>query len=620
VPGIEISEQTGAHLPRLTRGSELRRFGPSLPLAIPDPAATAATVLAAASEASRGEVAVWSWVIAGGAPTTVTTTDRTTAKPEDVRLLASLRIAAGGPASTAPECVARLRRAAASVSVPGGRLVPRALPNWLAARRVDAGASPVVTGATPVSLAELTALCGWPIAAPAVPGLRLGRSPQLAPSFDVPRSGRILGDSTIEPVRPVAVRPRPSTQHALWTGPTGSGKSWLAAAVALQDIAAGRGVTVIDPKGSLVRLIAERLPEEALDRVVWPDPTDEAQPVPLPLLTPDAKGYPELAADTLIGLLRHRFQDLGPRSSDILTSSLYSLARTPGATILDLLRLWTDEGYRRTVVGRVSRDPALSSFWAWFDTISPGERAFATAAPTNKIRPLIQRSSVRNVIAAPRATFSFADALSQNLIVFVSLPEGELGREAAGLIGQVVLARLWAAVQARRTRRPYFVTVDEAQRFLDQPTDLGDVLALAREYGVGYQLLTQTAQALPERLREVAMNSARTKLSFQTSARETARLAGEFGPLVTADMLGGLGEYEAIAAVATGGAVSEPFTLRTRALPDPETGRLAAVRAASRKRYGVPRAEIEASFARPAGRGEDASSGDFGPVGRRPRS
>ncbi len=253
------------------------------------------------------------------------------------------------------------------------------------------------------------------------------------------------------------------------------------------------------------------------------------------------------------------------------------------------------------MASQVSTDPALASFFAWFEALGAPERNFVLAAPMNKIRPLLQRSAVRNVIAAPRATFTLRDALADRLVVLVHLPEGVLGPDATGLIGQVVLARLWSAVQGRAradARSPYFVTVDEAPRFVDQPTDLGDVLARAREYGVGVTLIAQALSQLPTDLREVALNSARTKVAFQSSAADARRLAAEFGPLVTPDMLQGLAAYEAVGAVSVGGAVSEPFTFRTRALEPPVRGRAAAVRRASRERWGLPRHEIEASFSR----------------------
>ena len=72
-------------------------------------------------------------------------------------------------------------------------------------------------------------------------------------------------------------------------------------------------------------------------------------------------------------------------------------------------------------------------------------------------------------------------------------------------LGRWCVARLWAAVQGRariaeKSRRPFFVTLDEAPRFVDQPTDLGDVLARSREYGVGVTLIGQSLRQFPESL------------------------------------------------------------------------------------------------------------------------
>jgi hypothetical protein len=71
-----------------------------------------------------------------------------------------------------------------------------------------------------------------------------------------------------------------------------------------------------------------------------------------------------------------------------------------------------------------------------------------------------------------------------------------------------LLARLWTAIQARRERSFSQVIIDEAPRFLDQPTDLGDVLARSREYGVDMTLIGQGLRQFPESLREVALNIA----------------------------------------------------------------------------------------------------------------
>lgn len=648
VPGLSVTpleaeDRLLARLPALTQVRELRLTTSERALSVSDPATVSRTVLAACSGLGSGDTLVWQITVVGGTPrpaagrqpqglrvrlqghrVVVGDVDhagsglpaRLRKDPAGVTGVVVRLGAAGRTPERACELLARLGRAAASVSAPRTRLVPRLLPAALVRRRLAGGTTPLIESPALLSAGELVALLGWPIGAPLIPGLTLGSSPQLAVSPDVPRGGRILGDSTVGTKRPIAQSRKAALEHSIYLGPTGSGKSWLAAGVALGDIAAGSGCLLIDPKGGLVTQLLQRLPEEAIERTIVVDPTDEARPVPVPLLVPELGGIPELAADTLVSLLRHRYRDLGPRSTDILTSSLYALARRPNVTILDLLRLWSSPGFRAEVAAGVQDDPALATFFAWLIGLSGIERSFVLAAPMNKIRPLLQRPVVRNVLAAPRATFTMAEALAQRLVVLVTLPEGVLGPDATGLLGQVLLARLWAAIQGRpggSSRRPYFVAVDESPRFLDAaPTDLGDVLVRSREYGVGVTLIAQSLSMFPTGLREVVLNSARTKVAFQSTGGDARRLADEFGPGVTPDMLTGLAAYEAIGVVSVVGAVSPPFTLRTRPLPDKIPGRAAAVRKASRERWGIPREEIEASFRR-----DETPPGSPGPVGRR---
>jgi hypothetical protein len=643
VPSIAVTEVKAGddklRLPTWTAGRELRLTDQNRALVTADPAAVSRTIMAACASLRGREAVMWAWVIAGGSPLASETGESglgawlgsligaslsgTSPEVAPARLRKSahgltrtvLRLGARADSRERERVLlARLWRAAGSVSAPGVRLLPRRLPRGVTTRRLKRLATPLVSFPVLLTPPELLALVGWPLGSPAVPGLVVGASPQLAPTPSVPHRGRVLGRATAGRGRAVAQSLRGAMEHTLCVAPTGTGKTWMAASLALGDIAAGRGVLVVDPKGGLVRAIAERLPEAAIPRTILIDPTDTERPVPLPLLAHEGGAIPELAADTLIGLLRHRYADLGPRSTDILASSLYALTKTPGATLMDLIRLWSDTRFRASVRAKVAGDPALDSFFAWFEALSPAERSFVLAAPMNKLRPLIARPLVRNLLAAPRATFSISHALDYGQVVLVALPEGVLGADVTTLLGQVVLSRLWTAVQGRGPkRRPYLVTIDEAPRFLDQPTDLGDALARSREYGVGLTLIAQSLSQLPASLREVALNSARTKIAFQSSAGDARRLSDEFGPTVTPDMLTGLGAFEAIAQVSIGGATTDPFTFRAPGLDAPERGRYAAVRAASRERYGIPRAEIEASFAP----GELPPEEGLGPIGRR---
>ena len=105
------------------------------------------------------------------------------------------------------------------------------------------------------------------------------RGPGRTPWPRRPRSratGKILGRAEVGDRRPVALAVADARQHLHVLGATGSGKSTLLTNLVLDDVAAGRGAVVIDPKGDLVNDIIDRLPTEVAGRVVVLDPDDAA--------------------------------------------------------------------------------------------------------------------------------------------------------------------------------------------------------------------------------------------------------------------------------------------------------------------------------------------------------
>jgi hypothetical protein len=181
--------------------------------------------------------------------------------------VAGVAVRIGAVAETpkrAHELVSRLRRAAASVSTPGARLMRGALPSWLVAALLERAATPVTAAAALLTPEDITALWGAPVATPMMPGLVVGGSPRLPPVIAVPRVGRVLGIATATG-RKVAQPIIGAREHLIGLGPTGSGKSELAGRMFIDDVNAGRGALLIDPKGSTAKRVLERLDENAID-------------------------------------------------------------------------------------------------------------------------------------------------------------------------------------------------------------------------------------------------------------------------------------------------------------------------------------------------------------------
>ena len=484
-----------------------------------------------------------------------------------------------------------------------------------------------------LTVSEVTALLGWPLAAketelPGVPS----RHPRLLPAVPAIRSqGRVLGASALASARPVALAASDSLRHVHILGPNGVGKSTLMANLALQDIQAGHGVVVIDPKGDLVTDLLARMPGERLDDLVVLDPTD-AEPVGIDAFA----GNPDLAADVLLGVFHSLYESAwGPRTSDILHASLLSLARRadlddgsdaarPTLTMLPLLL--TNPGFRRSVVGRVVKaDPlGLGSFWATFESWSDAERSQAIQPLMNKLRQVLLRPGLRAVFGQLHPRFAMHDVLTKQRVLLVNLSEGLLGPEASQLLGSLVVGLFWQAALGRtlvpeRQRRPVFVHIDEMQRYV-RVGDVGDALARARGLGVGFTLAHQHLGQLTPSLREAVMANARSKVAFQLSPSDAKIYAAtSSGQLEAADFQA-LPAFQAYAQLLSGNQAAPWCSLATTPLPP--TTRLrgeALARDRSRVRYGQPLATIEADLAAlvAGAPGARASASDAEPLGRR---
>jgi len=609
-------------------GSELRLTSASAPLRSDEPSATSRAILATLSGTmSSGTIVQWTFTPKRTVPLlvpahgrrpsfedrlsvgltdrlrgrrTVFSSDelhRLTQKAKAPLFRASLRVGVS-VADTGRTQVSPVLDALDSTRTSGVHFRKRLLPPSWVARRINSRSIPVLVWPVLVNAAEMTALIAWPLDSPTIPGLTVGGTPQLPPVSALPGRGLILGRADFPGMeRSVAIGHVDGLRHLYVPGPTGTGKSTLALNLVLQQMAEGHGVCVFDPKGDLVQDLLERIPPDRENDVIVLDPTDE-RPIGVNLLD-GPPGEDDLTADQVVGVFARRFGSAwGPRTDDIARAAVLTLLGDPESTLADLPMLFTGTAFRRALVGKVT-DPSLSQFWESFESWSEPERAHNTAPLLNKARAVLMRRPVRAVVGQP-STISLDAVLNEGRILLVNLNVGLLGENAASLLGGLLFARLWAAVQRRAAippeeRRPFFCTIDEFQTLVTIPTPLEDVLALARGYRFGLMLLHQNLSQLPLDIRQAALANCRTKIVFASGATDAAVFAKEFAPWVDGPGIVGLGAHEVIIGANVEAAQLPPCTAIT-APPPPIVGRGALIRAASRKRFGTDPAEIRARW------------------------
>lgn len=622
------------------RGVEHVLTSNNRPLGV-DPAGLSVGLLATLAPLDRDETIVIQWIVAPHPPvgtikeqlsrTNLFTGEQLPVDGEEVSalkakqtvpmLLTTGRIGVGG--ANAHVEVSRIRRVEAAWHVaraPGVHLRRRLVPKTWTAKAMVARRAPVSVWPGRLNASELAGFSGWPIDIVGLPGLRLGGCRQVPASPAIPERGTVICDSTFPGnKRPLALDLQARLRHVHVLGPTGVGKSNLLASMVIDDMEAGRGVVLLDPKGDLVTSILERFPEHRKKDVIVLDPADTSQPVGLNPLQSAHGVSAEVIVENLVGMFKSLYSySWGPRLDDVLRAALLTLAGAEGTTLCEVPLILTNPSYRRKLVGNLDDPVGLESFWGWYEGLSDAERQAAVGPVLNKVRAFTMRPTVRSIIGQSTPTVQMREVLAEGKILLCSLASGLLGEEAAALLGALIVAELWHATSARSglapdRRRPVMAYLDEWANFMHLPTPMASVLAEARGLGLGLVLAHQHLDQLTPEAKHAVLANARSRVVFQLASGDARLMAKELGTLLTADDLQGLGAYEVVAQLFAQGTVQAPATGRTRALGAP-TSDPAVIRTESRSHYGVPRDEVERAIR------ERQSGPTAGAIGRRPRS
>jgi hypothetical protein len=424
------------------------------------------------------------------------------------------------------------------------------------------------------------------------------RLPVSEPAHPARARPKVLGRTDAGADANVLLRVPDARHHIHVLGSTGTGKSTEQLHLALQDIEAGRGVAVIEPRGDLIRDLLERMPAEAGDRLVLIDPAETQAPPALNVLNPDGVGR-EDAAEHLTSTLHRLYHAWwGPRVEDTLRATCLTLARRPEATLADIPVLLTSERFRREATREIrATDPdGIGAFWKSFDQLTPSAAAGMIGPVLSKLRAVTTRRFVADLFGTATSSFRPADILDGGILL-ARLPKGELGEDTTRLVGSLLVASLWQAALARsrqpeHSRLDATIVVDEAQNFLHLPTPLDDALAESRGYRVGWVLAHQHLAQLSVALRTALDANARNKLIFTVSPDDARHLADHVGPHLAAEDLHRLPAYHAACRLVAIGNETTGFTLRTNPPPPVIPGRAEQLCAAAR-RHGITRAHRE---------------------------
>lgn len=401
-------------------------------------------------------------------------------------------------------------------------------------------------------------------------------------------------------------------RHLYIVGKSGVGKSKLLELLIRQDIAAGKGVCLIDPHGDVIEEILHFIPRERIEDVVIIDPSDIEYP---PSFNPLANVDPAFKHQLTQGLIEVMEKQFGanwtPRLEHVFRFTTLALLDYPHATMRGMISMLTDRNYRQKVVEYIG-DDMVKRFWAIeFADWSEKFDTDAIIPLVNKLGQFLSDPMLRNIFGQKENKIHLEEIMNKQKILLINLSKGRIGEENSSFFGSMFITKIKQAGMARasipeKDRLDFYLYVDEFHNLVTETFE--NMMSEARKYGICLTVAHQYVGQLIPRVQAAVLGNTGSIIVFRVGGEDALKLEPEMAPLFKARDMINLGKQEFYIKLMIDGESYDPFSAETlRVLPPTHRSYKKEIVEASRRKYSISAdaakkliAEEEASILRSA--------------------
>ncbi len=423
---------------------------------------------------------------------------------------------------------------------------------------------------------EIATLWHIPTVETKVPRLERSTFKELEPPPNLPRPGDSPGIVTLGRVcfrnerYKFGMDLEARRRHLYIIGKTGMGKSTLLQSIIAQDIAAGRGLAIIDPHGDLAENTLNYVPKFRKNDIIYFDPADP-NAIPFnPLMVPPGSDK-TLVADGVLTAFQKVFgmdESQAPRLLYIFRNCLSSLVEMPSASLIDVQRLLVDEMFRKSVIARVT-NPVVRSFWLdEFGKWKPHDRTAFIASLQNKLGAFLTNPKLQRILGDSKAKLNLRKVMDNGKVLIINLSKGRVGENVSSLLGTLMVTSLQLAAMSRANipesdRRDFSIIIDEFQNFATP--SIATFLSEARKYRTHLILANQFTGQIPEAILSAIVGNVSSLILFQLGVSDAEFFERQLSARIKFNDLTALPRYHTYSRILTNGIPSCPFSSQTTA-------------------------------------------------------
>lgn len=415
---------------------------------------------------------------------------------------------------------------------------------------------------------------------------------------------------------PVYMKRDDRMRHHYCIGKSGTWKSVFLQTIARQDIRNGDGICLIDPHGDLAEDILAYIPKERAKDVIYFDAGDEERPMGLNLYEINVLDEADRVVNDATEIFLKMFgpEIFGPRLQEYFKYWSLTLLEDfeDRPTLLDIVRLFTDEGYREYKIKKVTNATVKNRWDKTFNAMGDKEKQEIIPYFSAKFVSFNTNRLIRNIIGQTKSAFKFEDVMDNKKILIINLSKGKIGELNANLLGMIIVSKIytWAMARARmkeEDRKDFFLYVDEFQNFVSGT--FADILSEARKYRLSLIMAHQyIAQLEPAKglggdgwgkwdVKAAVFGNVGTMQSFKVGAPDAEFLEKEYAPVLSSEDIVGIANYKAYIKLNIDNATTRAFSMNTIFTKDYQNKKIVPIlKEYSAKKYGRKREFVDAEM------------------------